>query len=66
MAAIPCPGGCGMPASVVITKSKAKVTQYAVCCPIHGRVNKNWYTTEAKALAAALIMKGKVKWTEPV
>jgi hypothetical protein len=66
MATIQCPK-CGLAAaSVVITKSKAKVIQYAVCCPIHGRLNLNWYTTEAKALAAALITKGKVKWAEPV
>lgn len=55
-----------MNATVVITKSKAKTTQYAVCCPVHGRLNKNWYTTEAKALAAALIRTGRVKWAEPV
>jgi hypothetical protein len=66
MAAIVCPGGCAMNATVVITKSKAKTTQYAVCCPVHGRLNKNWYTTEAKALAAALIRTGRVKWAEPV
>jgi len=59
---------CGGPTAIVSTKSKTGVAQYAVGCPIHGRVQANWYTSSASATTTALLSKTakKTKWAAPV
>jgi hypothetical protein len=43
---------CGGRTTIETTKWTTGALQYAACCQRHGRVQKNWYTTTAKAQAA--------------
>jgi len=58
---------CGGRTYIETTKWTTGALQYASVCQRHGRVQRNWYTTVAKAQAAATVHPSKkLKNTAPV
>ena len=58
---------CGGRASIETGKWTTGALQYAAVCQRHGRVQRNWYTTVAKAQAAGTSHPSKkIKNSAPV
>lgn len=62
-----CPA-CNAPLELVTGKAfVTKAAQYAYCCVTHGRVQANWSTSDAGALAKAVVKPSlKTKHAAPV